>query len=314
MITCAGRAPTNTATLSAFCAPLRSPPRQRRSLSPGVWTCIGGLAIPLWATWPALSLQTRQMPPFECLMILFLIAWLAMLCLERPPATLHGGPLSRTSWIPAVMFALAEVGSSAFFLLATHHIAAAEANLIVYLWPGVTVGLGALLGRFRLRVRHVIGITLGFVGAAVLTWGDSLALSYAGLGLAFLAGLSWAVYCVFRLTWRAPTGPLLARGFAISALVCGALHVLLEPAVMPAIASVGVAATIGIIPTAVANLAWDRGFRRGDGQLLAVMAYATPLCSAFLLAALGLEAFTWKLLVAAIIIAAAGLLSRADGQ
>ena len=54
-----------------------------------------------------------------------------------------------------------------FFLLATQHIAAAEANLIMYLWPGMVVGFGALLGIFHLRMRHFLGIALGFAGAAV---------------------------------------------------------------------------------------------------------------------------------------------------
>jgi hypothetical protein len=59
-------------------------------------------------------------------------------------------------------------------------------------------------------------------------------------------------------------------------------------------------------------LLWDEGFRRGDSQLLAVMAYATPLCSALLLAVFGLESLTWTLGLGALVIVAAGLLSRSD--
>jgi drug/metabolite transporter (DMT)-like permease len=68
------------------------------------------------------------------------------------------------------------------------------------------------------------------------------------------------------------------------------------------------------VPLALGNWAWDEGFRRGDSQLLAVMAYATPLCSALLLAALGIEALTWNLMIGAVVIAVAGFLSRADSQ
>jgi len=67
-----------------------------------------------------------------------------------------------------------------------------------------------------------------------------------------------------------------------------------------------------MIPLALGNYVWDEGFRRGDGQLLAVMAYATPLCSALLLASLGAALLTWNLLTGAIVIVLAGLLSRAD--
>ena len=70
-------------------------------------------------------------------------------------------------------------------------------------------------------------------------------------------------------------------------------------------------ALIGILPTGLGNFLWDQGFRRGDSKLLAVMAYATPLCSALLLSFLGIESLTWNLLIGAVVIAVAGILSRA---
>ena len=42
---------------------LGAPPSGRwRPLSPQAWTCVGVLAIPLWATWPTLALRTLEMP------------------------------------------------------------------------------------------------------------------------------------------------------------------------------------------------------------------------------------------------------------
>ena len=68
----------------------------------------------------------------------------------------------------------------------------------------------------------------------------------------------------------------------------------------------------GILPQALGNFVWDYGFRNGDRQLLAVMAYATPLCSAFLLVLLGAALLTWNLLLGAAVIVLAGVLSRTD--
>jgi hypothetical protein len=67
-----------------------------------------------------------------------------------------------------------------------------------------------------------------------------------------------------------------------------------------------------MIPLALDNYVWDEGFRRGAGHLLAVMAYATPLCCALLLASLGAALLTWNLLAGAVVIVLAGLLSRTD--
>ena len=209
---------------------------------------------------------------------------------------------------------MAEAGSTGFFLLANRHIGAAEANLIVFLWPGMVVFLGAALRLFRLRLHHIAGTALGFAGVAILIGVSELSGSLVGIGFAFLAGLSWALYCVLRLQWSGATGPLLARGFGIAMVVCAGLHFSFEPTVLPTLKSAAAAAAAGIVPTALANVAWDEGFRKGDSQLLTVMAYGTPLCSALMLTAIGVEALTWRLFVGAVAIVIAGAMSRAGAQ
>ncbi len=195
-------------------------------------------------------------------------------------------------WRPLSPWAWTCVG-----VLAIHHIPAAEANLISYLWPVMIVGIGVLLGLFRLRPRQLLGVGLGFAGAVILMGGGAMTLSLQGIGLALLSGVSWALYCVFRLKWKADAGPG---------------HLTMESTVRPSVGGIASAAAVGILPLALGNLLWDEGFRRGDSQLLAVMAYATPLCSALLLALFGLESLSWTLGLGALVIVAAGLLSRSD--
>jgi drug/metabolite transporter (DMT)-like permease len=281
-----------------------------QSAGPRVFTLIGGVAVALWATWPILSLRTQSIPSLECMTLIFIIAWLTLKCLPvrffvdaQPPAAGPG------SWIPVIAFAIGESGSTVFFLLAIRHIAAAEANLLIFLWPAMTVGLGAMLGIFRLRARHLGGIALGFLGVAVLT-NVSLSASVRGIALALLGSMSWAFYCVFRLKWSQPSGPVLARGFLLSAAVCGALHFCLEATVLPDAPALMAAVLIGVVPTGIANALWDQAFRCGDSRLLAVMAYGTPLCAGALLCAFGYQTLSPRLLFGAIAIVAAGLLSR----
>lgn len=302
--------PSNTAVL--FGKP-SSPVTLSRPLSPQAWTCVGALAIPLWATWPALALRTLEMPAFECLTIAFLCGWLVLSSTERGPGTdkheSESGQASWLTWLPPLACALGLTGSNAFHILATHFIPAAEANLISYLWPVMIVALGAMLGLFRLMPRQLLGLALGFVGVVILLGRGALSLSFIGIDLALLSGLSWALYCIYRLKWNSVTGSVLGRGCALSTILCGALHLMAERTVVPSIGAVAAAAAVGIVPLAFGNLVWDEGFRRGDSHLLAVMAYATPLCSALLLAVLGLESLTLSLLLGAIVIVVAGFLS-----
>jgi drug/metabolite transporter (DMT)-like permease len=290
---------------------LDSPSRQWRPVSPRVWTCVGGLAIPLWATWPSLAIRTFEIPPLEFLAIMFLVGWFVLTGLHRLGRAERKHP-SRQSWLPAVAFAVALSGGDVAFMAATHRIPAAQANVLNYLWPVMIVVFGAALGLFRLRLRQIVGLGLGFSGAVILIWDGRVTMSVSGIGLALLNGACWAAYCVFRLAWKRPAGNFLALGCAISALLCGLLHFFLEPTVTPSLGSLVATALAGALPLALGNFVWDEGFRRGDSQLLAVMAYATPLCSALLLAAFGTALFTWNLLAGAVVIVLAGVLSRTD--
>jgi drug/metabolite transporter (DMT)-like permease len=301
-----------TSSSAILCESLGPPARQWRPLSPRAWTCVGVLAIPLWATWPALALRALEMPAFECLTIAFSFGWIALSCTQRTATTVAPKHTRWMSWVPAIACALGLCGSNAFHILATHYIPAAEANLISYLWPVMIVGIGAMLRLFRLRPRQIAGLGLGFAGAVILMGGGAMALSPVGIALALLSGVSWALYCIFRLKWKAVAGPVLTRGCALSTGLCLVLHLVLESTVMPSAGGIAAAAAVGIVPLAFGNLLWDEGFRRGDSQLLAVMAYATPLCSALLLAVFGLESLTWTLGLGALVIVAAGLLSRSD--
>ncbi len=284
--------------------------KSARQLSPRAWTALGLLAIPLWATWPALALRALSIPAFECLTIAFLFGWLVLTRLEKASPSESSGFTGLLSWVPAVACALGLTGSNAFHILATHYIPAAEANLISYLWPVEIIALGAALRLFRLRLRHLVGLALGFAGTVMLIGGGQLSLSTTGVTLAFISGITWASYCTFRLIWKPAPTQVLQRGCAISTALCAVLHFAIEPTVMPDLGALATSAAVGIVPLALGNLVWDEGFRRGDAQLLAVMAYATPLCSALLLVALGLESLTRGLFVGAILIVVAGCLSH----
>jgi len=287
-----------------------APPRR---FGPLQWTLIGALSIPLWAAWPALALRTLAVPPLEMLSLAFLCGAVSFRLLHLAAGDPHNPPLSSLqAWTPVLVYAGALAGGDVCFLLALRRIPAAQANLLSYLWPVMIVVLAGAVGLFRLRARQLAGVALGFAGAAILLWDGHLGGSVSGTLLALGSGALWAIYCVFRLWWRAPTGDLLGRGCALAAVLCAVLHLALEPNVRPEPAALLAMALSGCIALGLGNFLWDLGFRRGDGQLLAVMAYATPLCSALLLASLGKATLTAGLLAAAAVIVAAGMLARSS--
>ncbi len=288
-----------------------------RGLEPRVaWTLVGAAAIPLWALWPSLAVAASQLPPFQLVAGAFAVGWLLLSCLERgrkDAESDRGRPVRPIpALIPVLVCALGLTGADVFFILAIERVSPAQANLISYLWPVVLLALGAAFGLLRLRRRHGAALTLGFLGAALVIGPGLGSVDWSGIALAALSCLSWAGFCLYRLRQGAAARDVLARGCGLSALLCAACHLALEPAfVVPSSEALLAVLGIGIAPLALANLAWDRGLRRGDGRLLAVLAYATPLCATLLLVAFGLETPSVGLFAGALLIVAAGLLGRA---
>src|SRR6266403_4333656 len=148
-----------------------SPPSiKQRTLSPKIWTCVGALAIPLWATWPSLAIRTLEIPPFESLAVMFFFGSFVFASLHRSDVVDIEQSSLKRSWLPAIVYGLALAGGDTCFILSTHRIPAAQANLISYLWPGMLVVFGGVIGLFRLRWRQIIGLALGFSGAVILIW------------------------------------------------------------------------------------------------------------------------------------------------
>lgn len=81
-----------------------------------------------------------------------------------------------------------------------------------------------------------------------------MAFSFEGIALALLGGLSWALYCVFRLKWTGPAPSILARVFGLSAVFCGLVHFFMEPSILPSARSLAAAVVVGILPTHLPRL------------------------------------------------------------
>ena len=214
-----------------------------------------------------------------------------------------------TNWFQAGMVAVGLLVSDIFFVEALYYIPAAQANLILYLWPLMVVLLGALLGLLALRGRDLVSVAIAMCGAALVIAPGMNEFSWVGIGLAAAGGLAWAIFCVFRL-WQGPDAPIaLASGFALSAAISLLLHLGTETTVNPPPMALLSAVLVGAVPLALGNLAWDHGIRRGNRVLLAVLAYATPLVGALLLIAFGFADATAGLLFGGVLIVAGGVIS-----
>ena len=187
----------------------------------------------------------------------------------------------------------------------------ATANLINYTWPLLLVLLSAGLLSLRLTWRHGVGTALALAGCAALLGGGAAFPARAALGYALAAAsaVTWALYSVLARRFPAVPPGAMAGFCAGTAVLAGCAHALTETTVAPDAAAWTAVLALGLGPVGAAFVLWDRGMKRGDPRLLGTLAFATPVLSTLLLAGAGLAPFTPTTVLAAVLVAAGGLIA-----
>ncbi|WP_299888903.1 EamA family transporter [uncultured Ruegeria sp.] len=268
-------------------------------------TFIGFGAVLLWALLALFTVGSAPTPPLLLNTICFSIGGTLGLIW----AWFSGGfsQLRQVRWTTYLFGALGLFGYHALYFSALRMAPAAEAGLIAYLWPLLIVLFSGLLPGEHLRLGHLIGAGLGFVGAAVIVTGGGStgfqAQHLPGYALALMCALTWSGYSVLsRRLGDTPTSSVAV--FCVAAAIASAvLHLAVEDTVWPTntISWISVLA-LGLGPVGLAFYVWDIGVKQGDIQILGTASYAAPLLSTLVLVVAGIAAPSWGLAIAALLI------------
>ncbi len=274
-------------------------------------TAVGFVAVLLWALLALLTVGSAPVPPLLLNAICFSIGGtLGLIWTAR-----SGGlsQLRQVSWKIYAFGSAGLFGYHALYFSALRLAPAAEAGLIAYLWPLMIVLFSGLLPGEHLRLGHILGALLGFVGAATLITGGAggfQAEFLPGYLLAFLCALTWSGYSVLsRRLGAAPTSSV-AVFCAVTAIASWGLHFALEETIWPQ-GSLGWASTLllGLGPVGLAFYVWDIGVKQGNIQMLGTSSYAAPLLSTLVLVLAGVAQASWGLALAAALITTGALIA-----
>lgn len=279
-------------------------------------TLVGFVAVVLWSLLALLTVATAPVPPLQLNALSFAIGGalgLVWLAATGTLPELRGIPLRVHAFGTAALF-----GYHFLYFSALRLAPPAEAGLIAYLWPLLTVLFSGLLPGERLRAGHLLGAAVAFGGAALLILSRGVAFSgeaAAGYALAFLCALTWSGYSVIsRRLGAVPTASVTVFCLATAAL-SGLAHLALEQTAWPAGAPGWWAVVLlGLGPVGLAFYVWDIGVKRGDIQLLGTAAYAAPVLSTTALVAAGMAAATPVLALAAALIAGGAAIAARAGR
>jgi drug/metabolite transporter (DMT)-like permease len=272
-------------------------------------TAIGFIAVLLWALLAVFTAGSAPVPPLLLNTLTFAVGGTVGLIW-----VLARGKLAVLRRVPFRVYlfgTLGLFGYHALYFSALRLAPPAEAGLIAYLWPLFIVLASGLLPGERLRLGHILGAVISFIGAAMIVLQNGAAFdpeTLPGLGLAFLCALTWTTYSVgSRFLGSTPTEAVAVFCLA-TAVLSFPLHLAFEATIWPDQfwGWISVLA-LGIGPVGLAFYVWDIGVKRGDIQLLGVASYAAPLTLVLIVA--GYAAATWNLLLAAALITLGALIA-----
>jgi drug/metabolite transporter (DMT)-like permease len=257
-------------------------------------------AVLFWATWPTLATLASPAPPFLVFGLAAAVGFVAALSI----AVLRGRTASFVA-MPFRTVLLVSVGllvNNVLYLFAMPRIGPAEANVVAYLWPVMLVLIMARKRHERLGPSRLGSIALGFVGA-VIAIGPSFALGFDlfGVLLAFLSGLTFAIYAAVRSDGR-EVEDVIGPSMGLLAVLALALHVGFEAPVSLSSSQLLAIAAIGVVPLTLSNALWDRATRTGHTALISAIAYATPLAALSLLALLGIGNVSYGVAAGAVLV------------
>ncbi|GAP66214.1 hypothetical protein MBSD_n1517 [Mizugakiibacter sediminis] len=276
-------------------------------------TLAGFGAILLWSTLALLSRGAGRLPPWQLLACGFAVGTLATCA----ASALRHGPraaLARCAQ-PWPAFALgfgALFGFHALYFNALARAPAAQASLIVYLWP-LLIALGAGARDAATRPRRALAALCGLAATALAIGADPVALAreaWFGYLLALACALVWAGYSLANARFAALPAETLIPACAATALAGAGVHLAGERWVAPNAQEWLAVLLLGVGPVGTAFLLWDAATKRGDLGLLGVAAYAAPVLSTALLVAAGLAPARAALPGAALLVALALALAR----
>ena len=274
-------------------------------------TFTGFIAVLLWSLLALLTVGSSPIPPLQLNAICFGIGggigliWIAgsggFTVLKHVPIRIY------------VFGTLGLFGYHALYFSALRMAPAAEAGLIAYLWPLLIVIFSGLLPGENLKMGHLVGALISFIGASLIISGGGTgfkAEAASGYAMAGLCALTWSGYSVLSRRLGAVPSQAVVIYCLASAVLSVPLHLFFETTVWPQ-GALGWASVLllGLGPVGVAFFVWDIGVKHGDIQLLGTASYAAPLLSTMVLVGFGIAEFSPVLFFSAALIAGGALIA-----
>ncbi len=175
----------------------------------------------------------------------------------------------------------------------------AEVDIIIYVWPILSLFLMGIFLKSRVCLRHVFAGFLGFSAIILLAYkGESPSGLSFGHFLALISALLWSIYSLLLQKGLKSTLPTMGGAFGMGALITFPLHFSLESFQIPAFSQGIVFLYYSVILSLFSFALWAKALEKGNGVFLTASAYSKPILSITLLILFGYATYSDALMMA----------------
>jgi drug/metabolite transporter (DMT)-like permease len=289
-----------------------------------IWLALGIVYVVWSTTYLTISVVNETIPPLLGAGVRFVVAGAVLYAWAIRRGDREGDRPGPRQWLAASIVGIGLiVCGNGFVALAEITVPTGIVALLIALVPLWMALIDRVLGNRRIGGRTVLGLTLGFGGAALLVGGNALqgAVPMSGMLVAVAASLSWASGSLYSRDAPLPRRPLV--GIGMEFLVGGVALVIVAAArgefADLRLGSVSRASVIGLVYLIViaswisfASYLWL--LRVARTSLVSTYAYVNPAFAVLLGAVFLNETIGWRTLVAgAVILVSVGLIISAGG-
>ena len=196
-------------------APVELPNVRRGASATAIWTALCLVYVAWSTTFVGISVANETIPPMLAGGLRFLVAGGLLLPIALSFGDRSGDRPKATHWRGAALVALFMMfGGNGGIVWAERTIPSGMAGLAIATVPLWMVAIDRVVLGHRQPRTVVIGLAVGFVGAALLVGGNALEgeIDMGGLILALGAAASWAIGSIYQRHAALPERPLVAAG------------------------------------------------------------------------------------------------------
>jgi drug/metabolite transporter (DMT)-like permease len=289
--------------------PERSVPSTRATMS-------GQLALIAWALSPAGAAYLKNLPAFQVLLGIFLAGFIAS-SITNTVKKNWKDLFNRPKYLVlAGIFGI--VPNDIFYIFAFKYAPAIQVDLIVCMWPMFLTILATIFLREEIGIVHIFACLIAFCGCYIAIYSnikiEEFRFEYIfGYICAFMSAFLWAIYAVISKKYAKSTPELFALYWGVGAMFSAIMHFSFETTVIPSIWAISVLFMMGVITHSLAYYMWDFAIKKGHFNLLGIMPYGNIILSVLALAIFGFAELSSDIIVATLMIFAAGLLTKYHG-